>query len=441
MKEATNQEKLAPALVTEPGIPPAPAEPALLERRGLRQVFRALRHRNFRLFCFGQIISLCGTWMQSVAQTWLIYRLTRSEFLMGLTYFCLQMPVFVLGPLGGLASDRRSRHRIIVITQALSMVQALMLAALTISGRVEVWHVLSLATVLGIINAFDMPARQSFIIEMASKEDLLNAISLNSSIFNVARVVGPGIAGLLVHRLGEGICFLLNGLSFAPVILSLLGMRLLPFQRSVAESPWEHLIQGFRFAYHTLHIRYLLLLLGAATISGVPALILMPFFAEDILGKGSRGLGILLASMGIGALVGTLGLAGRRNTKGLVKVILLGSTGLGVGLILLAISRNFTLSVAIMLLVGFSTLRQMASTNTLIQTVIPDEYRGRIMAMYTMTVVGLGPFASLLAGIVASRYGPPLTVAAGGVFCLLATLLFWARREEFRRSIRVETKA
>ena len=387
------------------------------------------------------MISLSGTWMQNVAQTWLIYRLTRSEILMGVTYFCLQMPVFAMAPIGGVVSDRRSRHRIIIVCQALSMVQALALGLLTVSGRVQVWQVLALATVLGCINAFDMPARQSFLIQMASKEDLLSAISLNSSIFNAARVVGPGVAGVLVARLGEGVCFLVNGASFIPVILSLFAMQVPPFERSVEESPWEHLLEGFRFAWRTLHIRHLLLLLGVATLAGVPVLVLMPFIANDILGSGSQGLGMLLAAMGVGALTGTLVLAGRGTTKGLVNVVLFGSFGLGISLLLLGVSRHYHLSVGIMLLLGFCTLRQMASTNTLIQTLIPDEFRGRIMAMYSMTVVGLVPFGSLLSGAAANRYGPPVTIAAGGVACLLASVLFLARLKRFQDSVRVEAKA
>ena len=400
--------------------------------------FTALRHRNFRLFCFGQIISLCGTWMQNVAQTWLIYRLTRSEWLMGVTYFCLQMPVFVLGPLGGLAADRRPRRRIIVICQTLSAVQALLLGALTVWGRVEVWQVLALATALGCINAFDMPARQSFVIDMAGRDDLLNAISLNSSIFNAARVVGPGLAGLLVYRLGEGPCFLINGASFVPVLLSLAAMQLPPFVRPGEESPWEHLLEGFRYAYRTLHIRYLLLLLAAATFAGAPALTLLPFFADQILGRGSRGLGVLLAAMGVGALTGTMALAGRGTSKGLSRVALLGAGGTGAALILLSVSRHYPVSIAIMVGLGFSTLRQLAATNTLIQTLIPDQFRGRIMSMYTMTVVGLGPFSSLLSGAVAERYGAPVTVAAGGLLSLFAALIFWMRLDRFRRSARGE---
>lgn len=426
---------------TPAGVPAQiPAEaPAVVPSdtpSGPPHLFRALRHRNFRLFCFGQIISLCGTWMQSVAQNWLVYRLTHSAFLMGLTYFCLQLPVFAISPIGGLVSDRRSRHRIIIVTQTLSMLQALALAGLTLSGRVQVPHVLALATVLGFINAFDMPARQSFIVEMTTKEDLLNAISLNSSIFNAARIVGPAAAGLLVDRLGEGVCFLGNGLSFIAVIAGLLMMRLPRVERTVDQAPWEHLVEGFRYAFHTLHIRYLLLLLGVGTIAGMPAMVLMPIFANDILHRGSRGLGILLASMGLGALIGTMALAGRRTTRGLSNVVMTGAAGLGISLVLLAVSRNFLLSNAILVLLGFSTLRQMASTNTLIQSLIPDEYRGRIMSMYTMTVVGLGPFGSIISGAAAHRAGTPVTVAAGGVICFAGAMLFRARIEEFRQSAR-----
>ena len=392
----------------------------------------ALRHRNFRLFCFGQIISLCGTWMQTVAQTWLVYRLTKSEFLMGLTQFCTQIPVFALAPLGGLLSDRRPRRRIIVTCQSLLMAQALVLGLLTVTGRVGVREILTLAFTMGCINAFDMPARQSFIVEMAGKEDLFNAISLNSSIFNAARVVGPALAGLLVARVGEGPCFLLNAASFVPVILSLLAMQLPPYQKAVVEAPWEHLRQGFRYVYDTIRVRYLLMLLAAATLAGATALVLMPFFADAILKRGSRGLGALLASMGVGALAGTLALAGRGTTRGLVRVVMLSSAGLGASLILLGLSRSYPLSLAIMVALGFSTLRQLAATNTLIQSLIRDEYRGRVMSMYTMTVVGLVPFGSIVTGAVAARVGAPVTVAAGGVLCLAATLLFWANLDRFR---------
>ncbi|MCC6857989.1 MAG: MFS transporter [Bryobacterales bacterium] len=405
---------------------PARTPPEEGLRHGLSATFRSLRHRNFRLFFIGQVISLVGTWMQSVAQSWLVYRLTHSELLLGTTWFCLQIPVFALGPLGGLVSDRYSRHRIVVITQVFSMIQALILAGLTLSGKVAVWHILVLAVLLGCINAFDMPARQALIIHMTSKKDLLSAISLNSAIFNAARMVGPGVAGMLVATLGEGICFLINGLSFLAVIAGLLAMRLPRFFRQNDDSPWAHLVGGFRFAYDAKPVRALLLMMATVTIAGMPALVLMPFFADAIFQRGSQGLGFLMASMGCGAVVGTLVLAARRQLAGLTHVIVSSVLILGVGFLLFAVSWSFLLSLAIMPVIGFSVVRQMASANTLIQTMIPDEYRGRIMAFYSMTVVGLGPFGSLASGAIAHAVGPRVTVFAGGLLCLAAAFIFQA---------------
>src|SRR5689334_22390421 len=270
-------------------------------RRGLKQTFRALRHRNFRLFISGQAISLIGTWMQNVAQAWLVYRLTHSELLLGTVWFCTQIPVFALASFGGLISDRYSRWRIVILTQTFSLLQALGLALLTLSGRVQVWEVMASAVMLGCINAFDMPARQSLIIHLTSKDDLLNAISLNSALFNSARVVGPAIAGLVVAAVGEGSCFLLNAVSFLAVIGCLLAMRLPPFVREVKDSPWSHLVDGFRYAYRHRQVRGVLWMMAATTIGGMPAVVLMPFFADDIFHKGSLGLGFLMGAMGVGA--------------------------------------------------------------------------------------------------------------------------------------------
>src|SRR5689334_7818265 len=287
-------------LTNEPGASQA-GLPLANIRLGFKQTFRALRHRNFRLFISGQAISLIGTWMQNVAQAWLVYRLTHSELLLGTVWFCTQIPVFALGSIGGLASDRYSRWKLVISTQTLSLVQALGLAVLTLSGRVQVWHVLAFAVMLGCINAFDMPARQSLIIHMTSKDDLLNAISLNSAMFNSARVVGPAIAGLVVAAVGEGICFLLNAVSFLAVIGCLLAMRLPPFVREVKDSPWSHLVDGFRYAYRHRQVRGVLWMMAATTIGGMPAVVLMPFFADDIFHKGSLGLGFLMGAMGVGA--------------------------------------------------------------------------------------------------------------------------------------------
>jgi MFS family permease len=426
-----SQENTPPALSlnefpTQAEITPSDALPETL-RRGLKQTFRAMRHRNFRLFISGQAISLIGTWMQNVAQAWLVYRLTHSELLLGTAWFCTQIPVFALGCLGGLASDRYSRWKLVIVTQTLSLLQALGLAVLTLSGRVQVWHVLGFAVMLGCINAFDMPARQSLVIHMTGKEDLLNAISLNSAVFNSARAVGPAIAGLVVAAAGEGVCFLLNALSFAAVIGCLLAMRLPPFRRQVKDSPWSHLLAGFRYGYGHREVRTVLWMMAATTIGGVPAMVLMPFFADDIFHRGSQGLGFLAGAMGVGAVIGTLVLAGRTRLAELPRVIVYSAATTGACFLMFASSEWFYLSLLIMPVIGFSTMRQMVSANTLIQSLIPDEYRGRIMALYAITVVGIGPFGSLAAGAMAHHYGARLTVVAGGLLYLLAGAAFRAK--------------
>ena len=393
---------------------------------GLRHTFRALRHRNFRLFLGGQIISLVGTWMQNVAQSWLVYRLTHSELLLGTAWFCSQIAVFLLGPLGGLAADRYSRHKLVILTQILSMVQAFALAALTLTGHVEVWHILALATGLGAINAFDMPARQALVIHMTSKEDLINAISLNSAMFNSARVVGPAVAGVLVAVVGEGMCFLLNGVSFLAVIACLMAMRLAPRENKAQDSPWGHLVDGFRYAGRHRAVRRLLAVMAAATVASMPVLVLMPFFSDGVYHRGALGLGFLMGAMGVGAVIGALVLARRTNIRGLPQVIVWSGAAMGACLVAFAASRWFWISLAVMPLIGFYMMRQMASANTLIQNLIPDDYRGRVMALYAMTVVGLGPFGSLAAGALAQRFGAPVTVAAGGALTLAASAVFAA---------------
>jgi MFS family permease len=407
--------------------PAPPLTPELAPSR-VPHTFRALRHRNFRLFIGGQIVSLVGTWMQNVAQAWLVYRITHSELLLGTAWFCSQIAVFALGPLGGIAADRFPRRKVVIVTQTLSMVQAFVLAALTLSGRVQVWHVLVLAGVLGMINAFDMPGRQALVIQMTSKEDLINAISLNSATFNAARVVGPAIAGVLLAAVGEGTCFLINGVSFLAVILSLTAMRIPPAAPKAPAPMWTHLVDGFRYAGHHSAVRRVLALMGAATLSGMPGLVLMPFFADDIF---HRGLGALMGAMGVGAVVGTLTLARRTLLSGLGRVMVIGGLTTGACYLAFAFSPFFYLSLALMPLVGYSVMRQMASANTTIQTLIPDEYRGRIMALYSMTVVGLGPFGSLAAGALAGRFGARATVGLGGALALGSSLVFaWYLRRD-----------
>ena len=410
--------------------PALPLLPELAPSR-IPHTFRALRHRNFRLFIGGQIISLVGTWMQNVALSWLVYRLTHSELLLGTAWFCSQIAVFALGPLGGIAADRFPRQKVVIVTQTLSMVQAFVLAALTLTGRVQVWQLLVLAGVLGVINAFDMPGRQALVIQMTSKEDLINAISLNSAVFNSARVVGPAIAGLLLAVVGEGTCFLINGISFLAVILCLTAMRIPPAAPQAHAPMWQHLVDGFRYAGHHSAVRRVLALMGAATLAGMPGLVLMPFFADDIFHRGSRGLGILMGAMGIGAVIGTLTLARRTRLSGLGNVMVFSGLTTGACYLAFAFSPSFYLSLAIMPVIGYSVMRQMASANTTIQTLIPDEYRGRIMALYSMTVVGLGPFGSLAAGALAGRFGARATMAAGGALALVASLVFaWHLRRD-----------
>lgn len=369
--------------------------------------------------------------MQSVAQSWLMYRLTHSEWLLGATWFCSQVPVFVLGPVGGLAADRYSRHRIVLLTQSAAMCQAFALAVLTLGGWIQPWHILVLATLLGVVYAFDMPGRQALLIHLAAREDLLNAIALNSAAFNLARLLGPALAGVLVARYGEGVCFALNGASFVAVLASLAAMRLPAAAAHGRQSPLAHLKDGFRYAYQSRPVRTLLGLVGAASIAGMPAIVLMPFFADEIYGRGSQGLGFLMGAMGLGAVAGTLWLAGRGRTSELPQVIFASSVTLGAALALFAVSPSYYLALVLMPAVGFSVMRQNASANTLIQTLIPDCYRGRVMALYAMMVVGLGPFGSLAAGALAQRIGARGTVLLGGALCLGAALWFRMRRRVF----------
>jgi MFS family permease len=391
---------------------------------GWRATFRALRHRNFRLFTIGQLISLTGTWMQNVALAWLVYRLTHSELMLGTAAFCTHAPILFLGPLGGLAADRWPRLRIVRITQVLAMVQAGALAALTLAGSIRVWHVLALAVMLGTINAFDMPARQALVVHMASKEDLLSAISLNSAMFNLARVAGPALAGFIVAGLGEGACFLINAVSFLAVIGCLAAMRLPAMAREAPSPPWKHMLDGFRYAHRNQPVRALLGVSGAVNLCAAPAMVLAPVFADAIFHRGSVGLGLLATGMGLGAVAGTLGLARRGRVSGLVGVTVSSSLLLAAGVAAFAWSPWFWLSLAVMPLIGFSIMRHNTSANTLLQTIVPDDYRGRTMSLYAMMVVGLLPIGSLAAGALAEHIGARGTVFLGALACLAASLLF-----------------
>jgi MFS family permease len=398
---------------------------------------RAFKHRNYQLFFGGQLISLTGTWMQSVAESWLVYRLTGSSALLGVTSFCTLIPVFLFATIGGTVADRVNRHRIIIVTQMLSMIFPLILAVLTLSGHVRVWHVFVLATCLGIVNAFDIPARQSFLVDMVGREDLMNAIALNSSMVNGARVVGPAVAGLLVAAVGEGWCFLINGLSYLAVITGLLLMKV-P-RRTIAatrHSALHDTMEGFRFVVRTAPIHSLLALLGVVSFAGMPYSVLMPVFAEDILHSGPKGLGLLMGASGLGALAGALALVSRTGVRGLGRWVAISAGAFGVALMAFSLSRTFWLSTFLLVPVGGAMIVQMAASNTLIQAMVPDHLRGRVMAVYSMMFMGMAPFGALFAGWVAERIGAPETVAGGGLVCLVAAGVFSLRLPSIRAEAR-----
>ena len=404
----------------------------------LINLFRTLRHRNYRLFFGGQIISLIGTWMQQVALTWLVYRLTNSALLLGVVAFSSQLPTFLVGPFAGVIADRLNRHRILIATQCLAMMQAVILAVLSLTGAVEVWHIITLGLFLGVINAFDMPTRQTFVLDMIERrEDLSNAIALNSSMFNAARLVGPAIAGLTIGAVGEGACFLLNAVSYIPVIFALAAMKLKrPAAQPIRRGVIEEFREGLTYVAHSTTIRAILLLVSVASISGMQYTVLMPVIAKDILHGGANTFGFLMGATGVGAVAGALTLASRKNVVGLGRWIPIAGGIFGSGLIALALSRNFTLSMSFLLLTGFGMMVQLASSNTILQTIVDDDKRGRVMSFYVMAFMGMAPFGSLLAGWTAGSYGTPATLAASGFVCMAGALVFATRLPSLRKEIR-----
>src|SRR5438128_5213562 len=390
--------------------------------------FRALKHRNFQLFMAGQLVSLIGTWMQTTAQLWLVYDLTHSPALLGIFGFANQIPMLVLASVGGYVGDRYSRHRGVIATQTISMVLGFILAGLTLSHHIREWSLIAITFLVGIVNAFDVPIRQAFFVEMVGKEDLPNAIALNSSIFNGARVVGPAIAGFAIAWIGAGWCFFLNGLSFVAVIVALLMMRI---ERTVMkpskDSPLRSFVQGFRFAMSDLPVRSALLLLSVLSLFGLQYSVFLPIYANDILKGGARTLGLLMSSAGIGAVLGALHFAARTHYKGLARWIAATSTTCSVCLILFSQAKTFWLCVAVLFVVGSAATSQMAATNTLIQNRVPDELRSRVMAVYATMFMGVQPIGALIAGGVAKRIGAPYTLTVFGSLVLLGSLIFLSR--------------
>jgi MFS family permease len=426
----------------EPDIPGEAAEAGLeVEVRamgGISHAWRALRHRNFRLFFGGQSISLIGTWMTRVATGWLVYRLTGSALLLGTVSFAGQIPTFLLAPFAGVWVDRLDRRKVLVWTQTLSMIQSLTLGVLTLSGFITVPLLLALGAMQGCINAFDMPGRQSFMVKMVDdKRDLQNAIAINSSMVNMARLIGPSLAGMLIAVSSEGWCFLIDGISYIAVIASLLMMRLhAPVVKRVAKSTLFELKAGWTYVSRFLPIRTILLLFAVISLMGMPFVVLMPVFAKKVLHGGPHTLGFLMASMGLGALVSALSLAARKNVRGLVKMIPLAAAVFGIGLIGFGLSRSFWLSMIMVFITGMGMMQGMAASNTVIQTVVTDDKRGRVMSYYTMAFMGMAPFGSLLAGYMANKFGAPLTVILNGTIVLAGAAWFATRLPAVRREIR-----
>src|SRR3954470_18259701 len=405
---------------------------------GLKFALRALSHRNYRLFFAGQTVSLIGTWLTRIATSWLVYRLTGSATLLGVIAFCGLVPTFVLAPIAGVIVDRHSRHRVIVITQVLSMLQSFALAGLSLAGVITVAEVAGLQLFQGVINAFDTPARQAFVVEMVEdRRDLANAIALNSSMFNGARLLGPSVAGVLIALVGEGGCFLIDGISYLAVIASLLAMTVRP---SAPRGEQKHMLhemrEGWRYTAGSPAIRSMLTLLSVVSLVGMPYTVLMPVIASDRLHGGANTLGFLMAAVGLGALGGAVRLAMRRSVVGLGNTIVVSAICFGVTLIAFAASQKIWLSLPLLIGVGFSMMLQTASTNTVLQTILKERMRGRVMAFYTMAVMGTAPFGSLIAGVLADRIGAPWTIAGGGVVCAAAAGYCATRLPRLREQVR-----
>ncbi len=404
--------------------------------------WRALRHRNFQLFFTGQSISLIGTWMTRIATAWLVYRLTHSAILLGTISFAGQIPTFLLAPFAGVAVDRMDRRIVLIATQVASMLQSLLLAALTLTHRITIRELLVLSAVQGVVNAFDMPGRQSFMVQMVdSRDDLSNAIAINSSMVNFARLLGPSLAGIVIAATGEGWCFLIDGISYIAVVYSLLAMRVDPSHRKAAllrarEPMLTQLADGWNYVRNFVPIRTILLLFAIVSLMGWPFTVLMPIFAAQVLHGDAHTLGFLMGATGVGALVSGLSLVFRKSVRGLVRMIPLAAAIFGLGLIAFGLSHLLWLSLLLQLVVGFGMMQGLTSSNTIIQTIVPEDRRGRVMSYYTIAFVGMAPFGSLLAGTLAHLIGAQATVIVSGVACLAGAAWFWLQMPTLRRLLK-----
>lgn len=395
----------------------------------LRLLARSLQSRNFRLFYIGQSISLIGTWMQQVAMSWLVYQLTGSAMLLGIIGFASQIPTFLISPLAGVLADRANLRRLLILTQTLSMLQAFVIAFLVLANMIQTQHIIILSLFIGVINAFDITGRQSFLVEIIDKkEEIGNAIALNSSMVNGARIIGPSIAGVLISAFGEGVCFLLNGISFLAVIAALVSIRVSPrTPRTVKRSVLAELHEGVRYATGFAPIRAILMLLGLVSLMGASYSVLLPVYAKDILHGDAHTYGFLVSSAGLGAFASAVILASKHGVPGLGRVIPLAAGLFGISIVSLALSRSMLLSMLFLFLAGMGVMAHLASSNTILQTIVDDDKRGRVMSLFTMSFVGMTSFGSLLSGALASRIGATGTILIGGASCLIASLIFASR--------------
>ena len=406
--------------------------------QGLKTIFRSLKYRNYRLFFSGQGISLIGTWMQRIAMPWLVYKLTGSVLLLGVVSFVGQLPTMVLAPIAGVLTDRMNRYHVMIGTQVLSMVQAGILTLLVYSGTIEIWHIILLSGILGCVNAFDVPARQSFVIELVEKkDDLGNAIALNSLMFNGARIIGPSVAGILLASVGEGMCFLLNSISYLFVIASLLFMKVKPFSPAKNNSRiFQDLKEGLQYTFGFPPLKHVILLLAVVNLMGMPFSVLMPVFAKEVLHGDSNTYGFLMGAAGLGALVGAIYMASRKEVIKLGRIIPVSTFIFGVGLILFSFSRIFYVSFFLMVITGLGMMLQTASSNTVLQTITDDDKRGRVMGFYTMAIMGTAPFSSLIAGGMAKIIGPSYTIFVGAICCIFGAVIFSRKLPELKRLAR-----
>ena len=405
---------------------------------GPHHIGRALRSRNYRLFFSGQSVSLIGTWITRIATSWLVYRLTGSALLLGLVSFAGQIPTLLLAPFAGVLVDRWDRHRILLVTQVLSMLQSAALAVLAFAGIITVTDILLLQVVQGLINAFDTPTRQAFVVQMVEqREDLPNAIALNSSMVNASRIVGPSIGGALIALFGEAWCFTVDAVSYLAVIASLLAMHVVHSRRARQATPiLAELREGYRYTAGSLPIRSALLLLAVVSMMGMPYSVLMPAIATEVLHGGAHTLGFLMTASGVGALIGALYLASRHTVLGLGRAIVVATLTFGAALLAFSASHWLWLSLLILPIVGAGFMIEMASTNTVIQTIVDEQMRGRVMSFYTMAFVGSAPLGSLFAGVVADRIGAPATIGLGGLLCVLAGVWFGIKLPSLRALVR-----